>query len=215
MSVTGTVYPPADARVLASRRSVVRSAILSCVALITPLFAVLYFLTVPEGTWPRVLAAHALLALACTVVTVELCHSRIWASSSGLVLRGPLGRRQRLPREHIRELLLVHTYRGHTLDTEPQLFVVADACQTAIRLRGWLWSHETMRAIGQELDMPITTLTEPLTLGELRKQHPRLLPLLERQRAARVAVVAVTVAVVAVASVLLLGAVGLPGAVSL
>jgi hypothetical protein len=210
-----TIDTGANTRVLQSRRSVVRSAILTSVALITPLFAVLYFLTIPEDTWPRVLAAHALLTLACAVVIVELCHSRVWVSSSNLVVRGPLGRKRSIAREQIRQLLVVQTYRGHTLDTEPQLFVVTEARRTALRLRGWLWSQETMRDLAQELDMPLTKDPEPMTLAELRRRHPQLLPLLERQRVARIAAVVLAVGLAALVSAMLLDAIGLPGSVSL
>ncbi len=41
-----------DARVLQPIASVPRTVALTSVALVTPLFAVLYFLTVPNGTWP-------------------------------------------------------------------------------------------------------------------------------------------------------------------
>lgn len=204
-----------DAHVLRPVRGVVRTAILSSVALITPIFAALYLLTVPQGTWGTVLAVHVLLTLGCTVVTRGLCRSRIWFEPRALVLRGPLGGRHSVARDRIQQLLLVQLYRGHTLDTEPQLFVVTDDGRTGLRLRGWLWSRDSMRRLAQELDMAITLVPEPMTLKELRGLHPRLLPILERRGALRVAAVAVAVGLVALVAAAILGAVGLPGAVRL
>jgi hypothetical protein len=204
-----------DARVLHPIPSVPRTVALTGVALITPLFAVLYFLGVPEGTWPVVLAEHALATLAWSAATYGLCRSRVRLTEHGMVMHGPFRRPLILGSEQIRELVLLQTYRGQTLDTQPQLFVVTTDGTAAMRLRGSLWSRESMRRIAQELDVPLTTIHEAMTHGELRRLHPHLLPWLERRRVARTVAIAVGVALGVGAAAALLAALGLPGAVDL
>jgi len=206
---------PANARVLRPNGSVTRTAALTCVAVVTPLFGALYVLTVPEGTWLRVLVVHLLVTLGCAAATVGLCRSRVWVAAPGVVMRSPLGIRRSLERDRIRELLLVRTYRGGTLETHSQLFVVTHSGRTAMRMRGWMWSRESMRRIAQELDLPLTAVHEAMTPGELRRTHPDLLPPLERRRIVLAAAVGVAAALAALIAAALLGAVGLPGPVTL
>jgi hypothetical protein len=210
-----TIDTCADARVLRPIPSVARAFALSGVALITPLFAVLYFLSVPEGTWRAVLAEHVLVTLACAVAAFALGRSRVWITARGIVMRGPLGLRRSLDREQIRQLILVQTYRGQTLDTQPQLFVVTEDGGAAMRLRGWMWSRDSMRHLSQELDVPLTTVHEAMTHSELRRLHPHLLSWLERRRGARVTAIAAGVALGVCVAVALLAALGLPGSVDL
>ena len=204
-----------DARVLQPISSVPRTVALTSVALVTPLFAVLYFLTVPNGTWPVVLAEHVIVMLACAFATIRLRRARVWVAGRGIAMRNALGLRRTLDREQIGQLLLVQTYRGQTLDTQPQLFVVTGEGRTAMRLRGSLWSRESMRRLAQELDIPLTKIHEAMTHGELRRTHPHLLPWLERRRVALALTMVAVAAVGGWAAAALLAAHGLPGAVAL
>ncbi|MFD3443031.1 hypothetical protein ACFDTO_00320 [Microbacteriaceae bacterium 4G12] len=204
-----------DARVLQPISSVPRTVALTSVALVTPLFAVLYFLTVPGGTWPTLLLEHALVTLACTIATIRLCRARVWVAGRGIVMRSPLGLRRKLDRDDIGQLLLVQTYRGQTLDTQPHLFVVTADGRTGMRLRGSMWSRESMRRLAQELDIPLTSIHEAMTRGELRRSHPHLLPWLERRRVSLAIATVGAAALGALAAAALLGAHGLPGAVPL
>jgi len=210
-----TIDTSTDVRVFRPIPSVPRAVALSGLALVTPVFAVLYLLTVPEGTWPATLAAHVLVSLGCAAASLGLHRARVWVGPRGIAMRSPLFRRREIDRERIRQLLLVHTYRGQTLDTQPLLFVVTDDDRGAMRLSGSLWSRESMRRMAQELDVPITAVEEAMTPGELRRTHPHLLPWLERRRVARVAAIASGIALGLWAAAALLSALGLPGAVHL
>jgi hypothetical protein len=210
-----TIDTSTGARVLRPKPSVPRTVALSGLALITPVFAVLYLLTVPGGTWPAVLAVHVLLSLGCAAVSLGLHRARLSVSTTGVELRDPLGRRRWIDRDAIRQLLLVHTYRGQTLDTQHQLFVVTWDERAALRLSGWMWSRDSMRQLARELDVPITAVDEAMTPGELRRTHPHLLHWLERRWIARVIAIAAVVVLGLLAAAALLSALGLPGCVHL
>jgi hypothetical protein len=102
-------------------------------------------------------------------------RTQIQVSRQGMVERGFFGRVQHVPREAIAGVLRLDTYRGDTLETVPQLFVVDRQGRCLVRMRGTFWDDEAMGAVATMLEVGESVRNEPVTLAELRATDPRLL----------------------------------------
>ncbi|MEO6826629.1 MAG: hypothetical protein ABI255_02895 [Microbacteriaceae bacterium] len=179
-AATQTLRPPA---------AVLREGVLAVLALTTPLFAVLYWLTIPFGSWPPVLLAHiAVLLLTLTGLVAYLATS-IQIGPDGIRERGFFGQVSNIPLGCVASVLMVEVYRGSSQDTLPQLFLRGTDGRLLLRMRGQFWQREDMARVADALDAPVapmtapmaTPMTGPVTISELRASHPRLLSWFERR----------------------------------
>jgi hypothetical protein len=157
-----------------------RQALLSTLAFQIPVFAVLYFLTVPNGPWVAVLALHILTSVAFLIATHAYFRAAVWVDPTGIAERGFFGRLVYIPTSGIGSIVLVHTYHGGGADTLPQLFICDPSGRQIVRLRGQFWSIENMRLVGSTLGVQVTELAEAVSTRELLEQFPGLLYWFER-----------------------------------
>ena len=130
--------------------------IVAVLALTTPVFAVLYWLTIPDGGWPRCSRIHILV-----VVATVLAVLAFFGTTIQLAPRQRARTRVLRPCTDIRpgmvgSVVLLDLYEGSTLDTLPQLFVTDADGRLLLRLRGQFWSREDMERVAEELDVPVT-----------------------------------------------------------
>ena len=177
------VKPPSDAVRLDPHRWLFRQALLATAAFLTPVFAVLYFLTIPDGPWLVVLIAQVVASLLFAYAAHSFRRVAVWVSRDGIAERGFFGRLIYLPVAEVGSLVLVHTYHGGGADSLPQLFVCNPAGKQVIRLRGQFWSLENMRLVGSTLGVQVTEMGETVSARELLEQYPGLLYWFERRPA--------------------------------
>ncbi|WP_223694338.1 hypothetical protein [Leifsonia poae] len=154
--------------------------IVAILALTTPVFAVLYWLTIPDGAWPLVLGIHILVVVATTLAVLAFFSTTIQLGPDGVRERGFFGRTVDIPARTAGAAVLIDLYEGSTLDTLPQLFVTGQNGRVLIRMRGQFWALEDMERVAEELDVPLTKRPESVTLNELRRTSPELLYWFER-----------------------------------
>ena len=154
--------------------------IIAVLALTTPVFAVLYWLTIPDGVWPIVLAIHIVVVVATVLAVFAFFGTTIQILPDGVRERGFFGRVTDIRPGMVGSVVLLDLYEGSTLDTLPQLFVTDAHGRLLLRLRGQFWSREDMERVAEELDVPVTTRSESITLTELRRVSPELLYWFER-----------------------------------
>lgn len=171
--------------VLRPHRHLFLRGIIAILALTTPVFAVLYWLTIPGGGWPFVLLAHLIVIAATVVGVASFLNTTIVLGPSGVRERGFFGRTVRVAPGEPGAVIMVKVYEGSTLDVLPQLFVASAEGRLLIRMRGQFWSAEDMERVAEELDVPVTRPVEPMTPSQLRQTWPRLLYWFERVRFAR------------------------------
>lgn len=171
--------------VLRPHRHLFLRGIVAVLALTTPVFAVLYWLTIPGGGWPFVLIAHLLVIAATIVGVASFLNTTITVGPSGVRERGFFGRTVRVAPGEPGAVILVKVYEGSTLDVLPHLFVASADGGLLIRMRGQFWSPDDMERVAEELDVPVTRPTEPMTTAQLRHAWPRLLYWFERVRLGR------------------------------
>ena len=154
--------------------------IVAVLALTTPVFAVLYWLTITEGAWPLVLAIHIVVVVVTVLAVLAFFGTTIQLLPDSVRERGFFGRVSDIRPGMVGSVVLLDLYESSTLDTLPQLFVTDVDGRLLLRLRGQFWSREDMDLVVEALDVPVTTPSESITLTELRRDSPKLLYWFER-----------------------------------
>jgi hypothetical protein len=152
--------------------------------LMAPIFSVLYLLTIPEGTWPPVALAQAVLTVLFGLEVLAYYLTAVWADASGLTRRDHFGRRSAYPAERIGAAYRVELSRSGSLTLHPQLFLLDTEGRLLTRMHGMCWPAEAMDTVIAALGVPVTSPPEPLTLRDLSRSRPELLHWFERRFAA-------------------------------
>lgn len=166
--------------VLRPHRDLFARGLTAVLALTTPVFAVLYWLTIPDGYWGVVLLAHALVVFATITGVHAFFSTTISVRADGVRERGFFGRVRVVRSADVASILLMRLYDGSTLDTLPQLFVIGHDGRVLIRMRGQFWAPEDMERVAEELDVPVTRNEDFMTVAQLRRRTPELLYWFER-----------------------------------
>lgn len=169
-----------ETRVLRPHPHLFRSGVIAVLALTTPVFAIVYWLTITSGAWPITLAVHVAVAAVALLVVLQYRRTSVLVSPDGVRERGFLGHVNEIASRDIGTLCLVEIYRDNALDTQPNLFILDTAGRPRIRLRGQYWSLEAMEAVAEVLDRPLVSLGESVTVSELRASRPEWLYWFER-----------------------------------
>lgn len=167
-------------QVLRPHRHLLSHGMSAALAFTTPVFAVLYWLTIPTGSWIVVLCAHVALLLVFGLLVGGFLGTSIAVSPQGLRERGFLGSAHTTTVDQIGSILLIEVARDSALDTQPNLFVCGHDGSLLVRMRGQYWSRENMELVAETVDLPVKTITRSLTLRELRRSRPDLLYWFER-----------------------------------
>ncbi|MCU1636005.1 MAG: hypothetical protein JWQ68_1244 [Cryobacterium sp.] len=158
---------------------------LTLVAFCAPLFAVLYWLTIPNGNWLPVAIMHAVITVVWGLGGVAFCRTVIRVNSATITERPFLGRIRTTAAERITNALMLDIYESGALDTSPQLFLTDADGNVVMRMRGRYWSRRDMETVTEDLGTPVTVMTEPLTLQELNRTQPEMLYWFERRMVGR------------------------------
>jgi hypothetical protein len=173
--------PARGSRRLRPHNWLFRQGLAATLAFLVPVFAVLYFLTIPDGAWIVVLATQVATVALLSIAAVLLFRTGIWVDSEGITERGFFGTVVTVPIAAIGSIVVVHTYHGGSADTVPQLFVCDHDGNQLVRLRGQFWSVENMEVVRAALDVPVVELTESVSPRELLERYPGLLYWYERR----------------------------------
>jgi len=172
---------------LRPRRTLARSVGLTLAALAFPLIAVDLWALQPRGDLGIVTAVVAVL-LGCAVIAWRRYRrTEVLMSELGIVERGFFGQVQSIAGRDIAGVIRLELYRGATLDTTRQLFVVDGRGRCLFRMRGTFWDTTTMDRVAGVLGVEEVVRPEPATLAELRASDPELLYWFERLPFAHVA----------------------------
>ena len=182
------VIEQANMNLLRTEPSQYRTIGLGVLALCAPIFAVLYWIMIPTGMWLWVASLQFVTMLACVAALLGAHRAYVRVGPSGLCERNILGRVTTTDASMVGSVILLDLYRGDTLDTQPQLFVVGHHGEALLRMRGQFWTQEDMDSVADELGAPIVRVAEPLTLLDLNRWKPGLVHWFERRHVARRAV---------------------------
>ncbi|WEO77923.1 hypothetical protein BJQ94_02440 [Cryobacterium sp. SO2] len=162
-----------------------RQTTLSILAFFAPVFAVLYWLTIPLGEWVPVAIAQVVVMLAAGIGIVGFLRTCIWVDDTGISERGFLGQLSSFPSAQVASVVVLELYQSGAIDTHPQLFVTGEDGQLLVRMRGQFYSRGAMETVADELGVPVVRVPDPMTLTELNRLRPELLYWFERRLTGR------------------------------
>lgn len=171
--------------ILRPRRTLGRSIGLPFIALVLPLLAAELWLLDPEGAWPLVAWTAAIIAALVVAAWIAYQRTQVSISAYGIVERGFFGGVYTTAVRDVAGVLRVRVYRGNSLDTSQELFVVNRAGRGVFRMRGRFWTTSDMDQVAGILGVEETVRPDPVTLAELRQTDPQLLYWFERRSLAR------------------------------
>jgi hypothetical protein len=171
--------------ILRPRRTLGRSIGLPFIALVLPLLAAELWLLDPEGAWPLVAWTAAIIAALVVAAWIAYQRTQVAISAYGIVERGFFGGVYTTAVRDVAGVLRVRVYRGNSLDTSQELFVVNRAGRGVFRMRGRFWTTSDMDQVAGILGVEETVRPDPVTLAELRQTDPQLLYWFERRSLAR------------------------------
>jgi len=145
-----------------------------------PIFGVLYWLTVPAGTWLPVALSQAIVTVVLGLGVLSYSLTAMWADDSGLTTRNHFGRRRRFTVEEIGGAVRLELLRSGSLTLQPQLFLLDTEGRVLTRMHGLYWLAEAMDAVIDALGIPVAHHPEPVTLRDLGRSRPELLHWFER-----------------------------------
>lgn len=167
--------------VLRPRGHLLRHSIIAVLALVSPVFASLYWLTIPTGAWMPVAAAQAVVTVVWCLGAVGFLRTGIWVDHTGITERGFFGRVDSYPAADVGSIMFLELYLADGLDTHAHLFVTGSDGRLLVRMRGQFYSRSAMDTVIEQLAVPVVRVTEPMTLRELNRAHPELLYWFERR----------------------------------
>ena len=140
----------------------------------TPVFVVLYVLTVPDGPWHAVLAVHIFAAVVVALISSAYSAAAIWVDPTGIAERGFFGVKREYPIARIGSVVLARTFDASDDGSAPQLFVRDKDGKRLVRMRGQFWSQGDMDRVVSSLDVPFTLVGEDVSTTELAEDYPGL-----------------------------------------
>lgn len=116
-----------------------------------------------------------IVAVFAAYVVVRYRRTEISVSPYGLVERGFFGGLNSVAARDVMSVLRLHTYRGASDETTPQLFLIGRDGRCLLRMRGSFWDDESMDAVAASLGVEEVVRPTPVTMSELRASDPKLL----------------------------------------
>jgi hypothetical protein len=172
-------------------------------ALLIPVFAAVFWFAIPRGTWPRVLVALLVVSAVYAIASFLFARVSIRISHDCVVDRG-FFTTNRVASRRIESVLVVTVYRGQSLETVPQLFLLDTNGDALLRMPGQFWSVDSIETLASAFDVPVRRIEEPLTRAELRRDHAPLLHWFERWPWVGASVAAGTIAALSLVLILLM-----------
>jgi hypothetical protein len=168
------------------RRSLVRTALISIVLGMLPVFGVLYWFGVQHDSWRLVLVVHLVLIVASVAAMLRQLTVFTSVSDTELVGRGIFSPLERVPLAQIASVTLVPTYVGQAPDPVQQLLVRDGGGRRLFRMRGSFWHAGDLAAVADALPITATVVKEPISMPEFFRLYPGSAYWFENRPAVRV-----------------------------
>ena len=196
---------------LVPRPGLVRSVGVSVLLVAIPVFGVLTFLGLHNGTW-RVGAFGALLTLVlCLVLLLRYRGTSIVVTDIAVEERGFWGGHSSFLRTDAATADIVYSYSPASPDPAPQLIVRDADGNCLLRMRGAFWTAEAMRAVTDHLEPIVAVHEEPMHAKEFHQLFPGAAYWFEGRPLAMSALIAVGTLIVLAVIFALSAVVGVPG----
>jgi len=155
--------------------------LIAVVAFMTPVFVVLYVMSIPTGPWRAVLVTQIIATVVVVAAAASYFRAAIWVDRTSITEIGFFGRTRRVEASDIGSVFVAEVFEASGTKTLPQLFVRDKAGKQMIRMRGQFWSRESMDRVLAVLEVPKLARDDSVSTRELRDEYPGLLYWFERR----------------------------------
>ncbi|GAB3132250.1 YdbT family protein [Marisediminicola antarctica] len=170
--MAATDHDPVVLTRVVPRRILVRNALWSYLLISLALFGSLYYLSIPRGTWPGLVAGQLVTILVCLTAYLRYRLTYIEVTTESIIERGFFGFTRRIPLSRVATTVLAETYRSHAPDSTPQLVVRDAAGRRLLRMRGTFWSLAAIRRVADATGVPTEHYPDPITSREFFANFP-------------------------------------------
>ena len=181
--MAGEGITPVGPEIFRPRRILVARSIIAALSLSVPLLVVLYWLTIPRGTWIIVAGVQGGLTVLAVVAVFAIRRIRVTVTPHSLESRNLLGRVTTLGTTDIASAVLVDLYQSGSVETLPHLYLLDADGDVLLRFRGQLWPRSGLEKLIDTLGVAVVRLADPLTVAELGRIRPQLVHRRTRQAA--------------------------------
>ena len=164
------------------RRSLLAQGILALLALSVPIMIVLYWLTIPAGTWGWVIGAQLVLLVAVLIAAYRYTRVSITVTPTTISEVRFFGGVTRTKIADIDRVIMLEMHRTMASQSRLQMFVLNADGRPVLRMRGEYWTRNSINRIAAQLSsVPIEHIDHPVTLDELQTSRPEMLYWFERR----------------------------------
>lgn len=154
---------------------------LATAVLTVPVFAVLYWITVPDGAWLVVVALQVLVMIVIGIAVIASRKVFVQLHEWGVEDHWPFGFTSRVRASEVDTILLIEFYNGNGTETVPQLFALDGRDRLVLRMRGQVWTRSAIQQVAARLGAPVVHAPVPMTLTDFTRIEPQLLAWFERR----------------------------------
>ncbi len=167
-----TLEPDAEQTVRARARvSLIRSTMIGAIVAGIPLFVVLYWLSIEQGSWQRVLLANGIYILFFAILAWR--HSRIFVTvTPETITKQTLLNSTVVKRADVAALHLADLHQTSAPELLPQLVALDSNGRRLFRMRGTFWDRDAMVTVADAIAVPLTLESSHLTIKEFYAKHP-------------------------------------------
>ncbi|RNE62219.1 hypothetical protein [Cryobacterium tepidiphilum] len=166
---------PISGQTLRPHAPIVKQWAVAVIAFVAPILVALYWLSVPNGNWPAVLAAHLSLTAVAAIGAVSYSLVSLTVDPAGIRRRDGLGRVRSIPADDMGRLLQVQLSRTVSSPPQLRLFVLGADHRLLAHMHGAFWSSRSLEAVVDALPVPMERIDEPMTLAQFNHEWPGLL----------------------------------------
>jgi hypothetical protein len=153
------------------RASLGRAWLIAALVSGLPLFSVLYWLSMEQGSWRRVLVVQVILVVIAALIWTRHTGAFTEVGERTVTKQAFFGSTI-VPRDRITEARLVTTWRHGSSEAVPQLLLLDEHGHTLLRMDGTFWDQESMERIAAATGVTVTHEVEPSAAKEFLTEHP-------------------------------------------
>jgi hypothetical protein len=152
------------------RRSLVRNGIVAGLVGGIPLFGVLYWLAIEQGSWLRVLAVQIVATLIALFLWLRF-RAGFTSVDEKWITKQAFLTRKRVPRADVVSVVIAQTYSGNS-DLLPQLIALGAGGKALFRMRGIYWRRKDMVRVAEAIGAPILYESEAIPIKDFYASYP-------------------------------------------
>ena len=157
---------------LSPRAVLIRNAILSILFVSIPVFGVLFFLGLHNGSWPVAVVGEIVSLALCGLGYALHRSTYIGITHTTIEERGFFGARSSVAKAEVASVVLANTYTNASPESVPQLVITDSNGDRLLRMRGVYWTADAMRSVIASIDVPAVSHRESMSMREFFTRYP-------------------------------------------